>query len=121
MLVLFCEFGFLSSFVVLWIHRVNLVLNNLEELKDRVAEYSSQLPRKLRKTSLHRFRTKAIDVLIASDAMGRGMDIEDIDNVVNYDTPGHVKTYIHRYVVEGWFYWNQSWSSQWKCLQCALS
>lgn len=79
-------------------HRVHLVLDSLDELKGRVAEYSSQLPRKLRKASLYRFRTNAIDVLIASDAMGRGMDIEDIDNIVNYDTPGHVKTYIHRYL-----------------------
>ena len=28
--------------------------------------------------------------------MARGMDIEDVDTVINYDTPSYVKTYVHR-------------------------
>jgi ATP-dependent RNA helicase DDX51/DBP6 len=35
-------------------------------------------------------------VLIATDAMTRGMDVEGIRNVINYDMPSYVKTYIHR-------------------------
>lgn len=37
-------------------------------------------------------------VLVASDAMTRGMDVEVISNVINYDAPVYVKTYVHRYV-----------------------
>lgn len=36
-------------------------------------------------------------VLVASDAMTRGMDVENICNVVNYDAPVYAKTYVHRW------------------------
>lgn len=35
-------------------------------------------------------------MLIASDAMTRGMDVEGVANVVNYDMPVYAKTYVHR-------------------------
>jgi ATP-dependent RNA helicase DDX51/DBP6 len=35
--------------------------------------------------------------VIASDAMSRGLDIEDVENVINYDVPPFIKTYVHRY------------------------
>jgi ATP-dependent RNA helicase DDX51/DBP6 len=35
-------------------------------------------------------------ILVASDAMTRGMDVDVINNVVNYDAPVYVKTYVHR-------------------------
>jgi ATP-dependent RNA helicase DDX51/DBP6 len=35
-------------------------------------------------------------VLVASDAMTRGMDVEDVGIVVNYDMPVYAKTYVHR-------------------------
>jgi hypothetical protein len=35
-------------------------------------------------------------VLVCSDAMTRGMDVEGVANVVNYDAPVYVKTYVHR-------------------------
>jgi ATP-dependent RNA helicase DDX51/DBP6 len=34
--------------------------------------------------------------MVASDALTRGMDVEGIANVVNYDVPVYVKTYVHR-------------------------
>jgi len=37
--------------------------------------------------------------LIASDAMSRGLDIEEVEAVVNYDVPPFIKTYIHRYAI----------------------
>ena len=35
-------------------------------------------------------------VVVASDAMTRGMDIKEVHNVVNYDAPVYAKTYVHR-------------------------
>lgn len=35
-------------------------------------------------------------MLVSSDAMTRGMDVEGVKNVVNYDMPLYIKTYIHR-------------------------
>ena len=42
----------------------------------------------------HRLRPQ--QVLIASDAMTRGMDVEGVAQVVNYDAPVYAKTYVHR-------------------------
>lgn len=37
-------------------------------------------------------------VLVASDAMTRGMDVDNVQNIVNYDAPVYAKTYVHRQV-----------------------
>lgn len=37
-----------------------------------------------------------MQVLVSSDAMTRGMDVKGVKNVINYDMPAYIKTYIHR-------------------------
>lgn len=46
--------------------------------------------------ALAAFRNGDAQVLVASDAMTRGMDVEGVLNVVNYDVPVYAKTYVHR-------------------------
>ena len=46
--------------------------------------------------TLKGFREGEIQVLVSSDAMTRGMDVEGVKNVINYDMPVYIKTYIHR-------------------------
>ena len=46
--------------------------------------------------TLEEFRGGKIQVLISSDGMTRGMDVEGVRNVINYDVPKFIKTYIHR-------------------------
>ena len=41
-------------------------------------------------------QTGSAKILVASDAMTRGMDVDTIENVINYDAPVYVKTYVHR-------------------------
>jgi len=43
-----------------------------------------------------RFREGALDVLVATDVAARGLDIEHITHVVNYDVPSSPDTYVHR-------------------------
>jgi ATP-dependent RNA helicase RhlE len=45
---------------------------------------------------LQQFRTGAVRVLVASDVAARGIDIDDISHVVNFDLPNDPETYIHR-------------------------
>jgi ATP-dependent RNA helicase DeaD len=42
------------------------------------------------------FRKGTIDILIATDVAARGIDVEDIDMVINYDVPQDVEYYVHR-------------------------
>src|SRR5215204_7260952 len=45
---------------------------------------------------MSRFRDGALDVLVATDVAARGLDIEHISHVVNYDVPSNPDTYVHR-------------------------
>ncbi|MBA2895847.1 DEAD/DEAH box helicase [Nonomuraea soli] len=49
-----------------------------------------------REQALRAFRNGKIDVLVATDVAARGIDIDDVTHVVNYDTPNDEKTYVHR-------------------------
>ena len=65
-------------------------------LPDKVVEYSSLVPPKQRRKHLQAFQHGAANVLVASDAMTRGMDVPGVENVLNYDVPAHATTYLHR-------------------------
>jgi ATP-dependent RNA helicase DeaD len=43
-----------------------------------------------------KFRKGAIDILIATDVAARGIDVDDVDLVINYDVPQDVEYYVHR-------------------------
>ncbi len=49
-----------------------------------------------RQRSLERFEKRQVSVLIATDVAARGLDIEDVEHVVNYDPPEEDKGYLHR-------------------------
>lgn len=46
--------------------------------------------------TLNEFRKGKFQVLVSSDALTRGMDVEGVRNVINYDVPKYIKTYVHR-------------------------
>eukprot|EP00794_Sanderia_malayensis_P011134 gene11134-12305_t len=62
----------------------------------RVAEFSSTLNQSQRKGILRDFKAGDIDLLICSDAMSRGIDIDKVHHVISYDPPVNIKTYVHR-------------------------
>ena len=49
-----------------------------------------------RQRALEAFRTKQIDVLVATDVAARGIDIDGVTHVVNYDLPTEPESYVHR-------------------------
>lgn len=61
-----------------------------------VVEYSSRQPQHIRRKALADFTDGKVHVIVASDAMTRGMDVEGVANVINYDVPVYAKTYVHR-------------------------
>ncbi|MCW2912532.1 MAG: box helicase domain protein [Actinomycetia bacterium] len=50
-----------------------------------------------RERALRAFRTGKIDVLIATDVAARGLDVDDVTHVVNYECPEDDKAYVHRF------------------------
>ena len=61
-----------------------------------VVSLSSLLSQANRERALTAFRTGVFDVLVATDVAARGLDIDDIDLVVNFDVPMHAEEYVHR-------------------------
>ena len=49
-----------------------------------------------RKLALEKFRSGARRILVATDIAGRGIDVPDIEHVINYDLPMTREDYIHR-------------------------
>ncbi|MBD8029257.1 DEAD/DEAH box helicase [Corynebacterium gallinarum] len=49
-----------------------------------------------RERSLNAFRSGKIDILVATDVAARGIDIDDVTHVINYQTPDDPMTYVHR-------------------------
>ncbi|KAF3702524.1 ATP-dependent RNA helicase DDX51 [Channa argus] len=60
------------------------------------AEFSSRLSPGERKKTLKEFKQGKIQLLISTDAAARGIDIDGVKCVVNYDAPQYIRTYIHR-------------------------
>ena len=56
----------------------------------------SDLEQNEREEVLRNFRSKQTQILVATDILSRGIDIEDIGLVINYDVPGDAEDYIHR-------------------------
>jgi|TARA_B110000908_G_C10240241_1_gene445664 superfamily II DNA/RNA helicase len=69
---------------------------SLKKLKFSVAEIHSDLDQKERGEVLNLFKAKKLTILVATDILSRGIDIEDIELVINYDVPNDVEDYIHR-------------------------
>ncbi|KAJ1678706.1 ATP-dependent RNA helicase dbp6 [Spiromyces aspiralis] len=61
-----------------------------------VAEYSSDLSQQERNSILRQFRNGRIRLLICSDVIARGLDLDCVQAVVNYDAPMHMDKYVHR-------------------------
>lgn len=56
----------------------------------------SGLPQRKRERILQEFREGKFPLLIATDVAARGLDIDDITHVVNFDIPNHAEDYVHR-------------------------
>ncbi|KAJ8564251.1 hypothetical protein ON010_g7095 [Phytophthora cinnamomi] len=77
-------------------HRLARLLQLYSTHPERIREFSSSLSQKQRSALVADCKAGRVETVVCSDAMARGMDIEDVANVVNYDVPSFIKTYIHR-------------------------
>lgn len=75
---------------------VKQLTRDLKRTTLKVDEIHSELDQKQREEVLMRFKNRELNVLVATDILSRGIDIEDIDLVINFDVPGDGEDYIHR-------------------------
>lgn len=77
--------------------RLAFVLQNLfQHTSIKVEELSANLSATVRSARLLAFARGQINGLVCSDALARGIDVANVEIVLSYDAPRHIKTYIHR-------------------------
>lgn len=75
---------------------VNELARALKKQKFSAEAISSDLEQNEREEVLLGFRSKRIRILVATDVMSRGIDVKDINLVVNFDVPQDAEDYVHR-------------------------
>lgn len=76
--------------------KVKELTRELRRDRYKAAEMHSDLDQQRRDEVMHDFRAGRIDMLIATDILARGIDVDDIALVVNYDVPREAEDYVHR-------------------------
>ena len=75
------------------VKEVGKILNKLDY---NVAAIHSDLEQPEREEVLRKFKTKQLQILVATDILSRGIDVEGIELVINYDIPNDPEDYVHR-------------------------
>ena len=76
--------------------KVKEITKSFMRMGFNVGEMHSDLTQTERNEIMHRFRNGHINILVATDIVSRGIDIDDIDLVINFDVPQDPEDYVHR-------------------------
>lgn len=72
------------------------LFKKLDDIGYKVASIHGDKTQKFREVALNQFKLNKINVLIATDVVSRGIQVDDIAYVVSYDSPKDYDTYLHR-------------------------
>ncbi|NPD45961.1 MULTISPECIES: DEAD/DEAH box helicase [unclassified Lentimicrobium] len=75
---------------------VDNIAKNLKDLKLGVQAFHSGFDQKDREEIMLNFRSGKTKVLIATDIVSRGIDVDDIDLILNFESPSDAEDYVHR-------------------------
>lgn len=75
---------------------VSMVFKQLNARRFSVGQISSDLEQSEREQVMLDFRNRKVDILVATDVLSRGIDVDGIDMVINYDVPRDAEDYVHR-------------------------
>ena len=76
--------------------KVKEIAKILRHMGLSAGEMHSDLDQTQRNHVMHEFRNERVDILVATDIVARGIDIDDITLVINFDVPYDVEDYVHR-------------------------
>jgi ATP-dependent RNA helicase DeaD len=72
------------------------VAKNLESNGFKAEALNGDMAQSAREQTVNRLKNGRIDILVATDVAARGLDVDRISHVINYDMPSQVDSYIHR-------------------------
>ena len=76
--------------------KVKEITRSLKQMHINCDQMHSDLSQQERDEVMYRFKAGQTDVLVATDIVARGIDIDDIRTVINYDVPHDAEDYVHR-------------------------
>ncbi|KAJ3017979.1 UNVERIFIED_CONTAM: RNA helicase [Siphonaria sp. JEL0065] len=76
--------------------KVDWLTEKMREANFTVSAMHGEMPQKERDSIMQEFRSGASRVLITTDVWARGIDVQQVSLVINYDLPGNRENYIHR-------------------------
>lgn len=76
--------------------RVDYVARHLKQRGYTVDSLHGDMTQKIRDKVMNKFRNGNINILVATDVAARGIDVDNVDVVINYDVPQNPEYYIHR-------------------------
>ncbi len=77
-------------------HGADAVVRNLEKTGVKAAAIHGNKSQNARQKALGDFKASAIRVLVATDIAARGIDVDDLSHVINFELPNVPETYVHR-------------------------
>jgi ATP-dependent RNA helicase RhlE len=77
-------------------HGANRLVRDLEKAKINAAAIHGNKSQSARMNALNGFKTGEVRVLVATDIVARGLDIQELPHVVNFDLPNIYEDYVHR-------------------------
>ncbi|WP_026376367.1 DEAD/DEAH box helicase [Aestuariibacter salexigens] len=85
--------------MIIFVRTKTATLELAEKLAARgydVEPLNGDIPQKSRERTVDRLRQGQIDILVATDVVARGLDVERVSHVINYDIPYDTESYVHR-------------------------
>ena len=76
--------------------KVKEITKTFRQMGLSVGEMHSDLEQTQREHIMHEFKNNRVNILVATDIVSRGIDIDDISLVINYDVPHDAEDYVHR-------------------------
>ncbi len=85
--------------MIIFVRTKNATIELAEKLEARgyaASALNGDIPQAQRERTVDRLKTKKLDILVATDVVARGLDVERISHVINYDIPYDTESYVHR-------------------------
>ncbi len=77
-------------------HGADRIVRQLEKVKVKAQAIHGDKSQGARQLALNSFKNKSLRILVATDIAARGIDIDELSHVINYDVPNEAETYVHR-------------------------
>jgi ATP-dependent RNA helicase DeaD len=85
--------------IIVFVRTKTATLEIAEKLEARgysAEALNGDIAQKSRERTINRFKSGKIDILVATDVAARGLDVERVSHVINYDIPNEAESYVHR-------------------------